>query len=86
MTKYEIRLYGHGGWGKCEVSFDQEPTVKMVQDKVAFCLEEGSLLLHKERFYANTKGTTPHRFTTTYEKLNDNLKPKKIQDVLGIKV
>jgi len=52
VTKYEIRLYGHGGYGKCEVSFNQKPTVKMVQDKVAFCLKEGSLRLHKERFYS----------------------------------
>ena len=64
VTKYEIRLYGHGGWGKCEVSFDQEPTVKMVQDKVAFCLKEGSLRLHKEKFYGKNQ-----RFTTTYEQI-----------------
>ena len=69
MTKYEIRLYGHGGYGKCEVSFNKEPTVKMVQDKVAFCLKEGSLRLHKERFYSSKKGTPPIRFTTTYEQI-----------------
>lgn len=69
MTKYEIRLYGHGGWGKCEVSFNKEPTVKMVQDKVALYLKEGSLRLRKERFYSNKKGTPPFRFTTTYEQI-----------------
>ena len=73
IMRYEIRLYGHGGWGKSEVSFNQEPTVKMVQDKVAFCLKEGSLRLHKERFYSNRKGTPSFRFTTTYEQIETKI-------------
>ena len=45
MKKFNIRLFGRGAWGKCEVSFDQDPTVKMVEDKVAQCLKSGVLRL-----------------------------------------
>ena len=76
MKKFNIRLFGRGAWGKCEVSFDQDPTVKMVEDKVAQCLESGVLRLQKERFYLNA-----NRFTTTYEEVLDNKKEK--QNILG---
>ena len=51
VKKFKIRLYGHGGIGECEVVFNQEPTVKMVEDKVTSCLKDGSLRLQKEKFY-----------------------------------
>ena len=55
MKKFNIRLFGRGAWGKCEVSFNQEPTVKMVQDKVASCLKEGSLRYIKKDFILTEK-------------------------------
>ena len=76
MKKFNIRLFGRGAWGECEVSFDQDPTVKMVEDKVAQCLKSGVLRLQRERFYHNVK-----RLTTTYEEIIDDKKEK--QNILG---
>ena len=76
MKKFSIRLFGHGAWGKCEVSFDKEPTLKMVEDKVTQCLKSGVLRLQKERFYHNV-----NRLTTTYEEVLENKKEK--QNILG---
>ena len=75
VKKFKIRLYGHGGIGECEVVFNQEPTVKMVEDKVASCLKDGSLRLQKEKFYAM------QRFTTTYEEVTGDVKKK--ENILG---
>ncbi len=76
MKKFNIRLFGRGAWGRCEVSFDQDPTVKMVEDKVAQCLKSGVLRLQRERFFNNVI-----RFTTTYEEILDNKKEK--ENILG---
>ena len=76
MKKFNIRLFGRGAWGKCEVTFDQNPTLKMVEDQVDQYLGSGVLRLQRERFYHNVK-----RLTTTYEEILDNKKEK--ENILG---
>ena len=83
--KYDIGIYNEKIQSKIlrtknhrRISFDQEPTVKMVEDKVAQCLKSGVLQLQKERFFNNVI-----RFTTTYEEVLDNKKEKELKKLVS---
>ena len=75
MKKYKIRLVGMGIEAVGIIPFENEPTVKEVEDSTALYLNEKLMKVESdERFYAND------RYMITYEELETE-KEKKL--VLG---
>ena len=72
MKKFKIRLIAMGMSGTAEVLFNGEPTLDIVEDRVAVLLNEGLLKLEPDKFY-RTNG-----YILTYEELQKEKEKKLI--------
>ena len=80
MKKFKIRLMAMGMSGTAEVLFNGEPTLDIVEDRVAVLLNEGLLKLEPDKFFQPKDFKGRHRYKLTYEEVEKE-KEKKL--VLG---
>jgi len=78
MKKFKINLIVMGMSGTAEVLFNGEPTLDIVEDRVAVLLDEGLLKLEPDNFHQpkNFKGEYSYRLT--YEELEKEREKKLI--------
>ena len=80
MKKFKIRLVTMGASGTAEVLFNGEPTIDIVEDRVAVLLDEGLLKLEPDKFSQPKDFKGRYRYKLTYEEVEKE-KEKKL--VLG---
>ena len=80
MKKFKITLIAMGMYGTAEVLFNGEPTLDIVEDRVAVLLNEGLLKLEPDKFFQPKDFKGRHIYKLTYEEVEKE-KEKKL--VLG---
>ena len=78
MKKFKIRLIAMGMSGTAEVLFNGEPTLDIVEDRVAVLLDEGLLKLEPDNFHQQKNFKGEYRYRITYEELQEEREKKLI--------
>ena len=63
MKKYKVRIYGLGIDATAIIPFDNEPTQEILENNVAYYLNNNLMKIEPDRFYSNKK------YTITYEEV-----------------
>ena len=64
MKKYKVRIYGLGIDATAIIPFDNEPTQEILENNVAYYLNNNLMKIEPDRFYSNKK------YTITYEEVD----------------
>ena len=78
MKKFKINLIAMGMSGTAEVLFNGEPTLDIVEDRVAVLLDEGLLKLEPDKFHQPKNFKGEYRYRITYEELEKEREKKLI--------
>ena len=78
MKKFKINLIAMGMSGTAEVLFNGEPTLDIVEDRVAVLLDEGLLKLEPDNFHQPKNFKGEYRYRVTYEELQEEKEKKLI--------
>ena len=78
MKKFKINLIAMGMSGTAEVLFNGEPTLDIVEDRVAILLDEGLLKLEPDKFHQPKNFKGEYRYRITYEELEKEREKKLI--------
>ena len=78
MKKFKIRLIAMGMSGTAEALFNDEPTLDIVEDRVAILLDEGLLKLKPDNFHQPKNFKGEYRYRITYEELQEEREKKLI--------
>ena len=78
MKKFKINLIAMGMSGTAEVLFNGEPTLDIVEDRVAVLLDEGLLKLEPDNFHQQKNFKGEYRYRITYEELQEEREKKLI--------
>jgi hypothetical protein len=63
MKKYKVRIYGLGIDATAIIPFDNEPTQEILENNVAYYLNNNLMKIERDSFYSNKK------YTITYEEV-----------------
>ena len=63
MKKYKIRVFGMGIDAVAIIPFDNEPTQEILENNVAYYLNNNLMKIERDSFYSNKK------YTITYEEV-----------------
>ena len=63
MKKYKVRIYGLGIDATAVIPFDNEPTQEILENNVAYYLNNNLMKIEPDRFYSNKK------YVITYEEV-----------------
>ena len=64
MKKYKVRIYGLGIDATAVIPFDNEPTQEILENNVAYYLNNNLMKIEPDSFFSNKK------YTITYEELD----------------
>ena len=64
MKKYKVRIYGLGIDATAIIPFDNEPTQEILENNVAYYLNNNLMKIEPDSFFSNKK------YTITYEELD----------------
>ena len=78
MKKFKINLIAMGMSGTAEVLFNGEPTLDIVEDRVAILLDEGLLKLEPDKFHQLKDFNGKYRYRLTYEEIQEKEKKELI--------
>jgi len=78
MKKFKVTLITMGMSGTAEVLFNGEPTLDIVEDRVAVLLDEGLLKLEPDNFHLSKDFDGKHRYRLTYEEIQEKKEKKLI--------
>jgi hypothetical protein len=78
MKKFKINLIAMGMSGTAEVLFNGEPTLDIVEDRVAVLLDEGLLKLEPDKFHQPKDFNGEYRYRLTYEEIEEEREKKLI--------
>ena len=78
MKKFKIRLVAMGMSGAAEILFNGEPTLDIIEDRVAVLLDEGLLKLEPDKFSQPTDFKGRLRYKLTYEELEEEREKKLV--------
>ena len=78
MKKFKIRLVAMGMSGTAEVLFNGEPTLDIIEDRVAVLLDEGLLKLEPDKFSQPIDFKGRFRYKLTYEELEEEREKKLV--------
>tara|TARA_R100001440_G_scaffold1792_2_gene5624 strand:- start:3575 stop:3793 length:219 start_codon:yes stop_codon:yes gene_type:complete len=63
MKKYKVRIYGLGIDATAIIPFDNEPTQEILENNVAYYLNNNLMKIEKDSFF------TQKKYTITYEEV-----------------
>ena len=63
MKKYKVRIYGLGIDATAIIPFDNEPTQEILENNVAYYLNNNLMKIEKDSFFSQKK------YTITYEEV-----------------
>ena len=63
MKKYKVRIYGLGIDATAIIPFDNEPTQEILENNVAYYLNNNLMQIEKDSFFSQKK------YTITYEEV-----------------
>ena len=63
MKKYKVRIYGLGIDATAIIPFDNEPTQEILENNVAYYLNNNLMKIEPDSFFSNKK------YTITYEEV-----------------
>ncbi len=55
MKKYKVRIYGLGIDATAVIPFDNEPTQEILENNVAYYLNNNLMKIERDSFYSNKK-------------------------------
>ena len=64
MKKYKVRIYGLGIDATAIIPFDTEPTQEILENNVAYYLNNNLMKITQDSFFSNKK------YTITYEEVD----------------
>jgi hypothetical protein len=64
MKKYKVRIYGLGIDATAIIPFDNEPTQEILENNVAYYLNNNLMKITQDSFFSNKK------YTITYEEVD----------------
>ena len=64
MKKYKVRIYGLGIAATAIIPFDNEPTQEILENNVAYYLNNNLMKIERDSFYSNKK------YIITYEEVD----------------
>ena len=64
MKKYKVRIYGLGIDATAIIPFDNEPTQEILENNVAYYLNNNLMKIERDSFYSNKI------YTITYEEVD----------------
>ena len=64
MKKYKVRIYGLGIDATAIIPFDNEPTQEILENNVAYYLNNNLMKIERDSFYSNKK------YIITYEEVD----------------
>jgi hypothetical protein len=64
MKKYKVRIYGLGIDATAIIPFDNEPTQEILENNVAYYLNNNLMKIEPDSFFSNKK------YTITYEEVD----------------
>ena len=64
MKKYKVRIYGLGIDATAVIPFDNEPTQEILENNVAYYLNNNLMKIEPDSFFSNKK------YTITYEEVD----------------
>ena len=64
MKKYKVRIYGLGIDATAVIPFDNEPTQEILENNVAYYLNNKLMKIERDSFFSQKK------YTITYEEVN----------------
>ena len=64
MKKYKLRIYGLGIDATAIIPFDNEPTQEILENNVAYYLNNNLMKITQDSFFSNKK------YTITYEEVD----------------
>ena len=64
MKKYKVRIYGLGIDATAVIPFDNEPTQEILENNVAYYLNNNLMKIERDSFYSNKK------YIITYEEVD----------------
>jgi hypothetical protein len=64
MKKYKVRIYGLGIDATAVIPFDNEPTQEILENNIAYYLNNNLMKIEKDSFYSNKK------YKITYEEVD----------------
>ena len=64
MKKYKVRIYGLGIAATAIIPFDSEPTQEILENNVAYYLNNNLMKIERDSFYSNKK------YIITYEEVD----------------
>ncbi len=64
MKKYKVRIYGLGIDATAVIPFDNEPTQEILENNVAYYLNNNLMKITQDSFFSNKK------YTITYEEVD----------------
>ena len=64
MKKYKVRIYGLGIDATAVIPFDNEPTREILENNVAYYLNNNLMKIEPDSFFSNKK------YTITYEEVD----------------
>ena len=64
MKKYKVRIYGLGIDATAVIPFDNEPTQEILENNVAYYLNNNLMKIEPDSFFSNKK------YTITYEEVS----------------
>ena len=64
MKKYKVRIYGLGIDATAIIPFDNEPTQEILENNVAYYLNNNLMKITRDSFFSNKK------YTITYEEVD----------------
>ena len=64
MKKYKVRIYGLGIAASILMPFDNEPTQEILENNVAYYLNNNLMKIEPDSFFSNKK------YTITYEEVD----------------
>ena len=78
MKKFKVTLIAMGMSGTAEIPFNGEPTIDIVEDRVATLLNEGLLKLKPDNFHRSKDFDGKYRYRLTYEEIQEKEKKELI--------
>ena len=64
MKKYKVRIYGLGIDATAVIPFDNEPTQEILENNIAYYLNNNLMKIEKDSFFSQKK------YTITYEEVD----------------